>query len=77
VWWTQAPPWVAFFAWSTALSKILTVDNLRKQHVIVVNRCCMYKRSEETMDHLLLHCEVVSALWSAFFDCFGLSRVMP
>jgi hypothetical protein len=29
------------------------------------------------MDHLLLHCEVVSALWSAFFDCFRFSQVMP
>jgi hypothetical protein len=29
------------------------------------------------VDHLLLHCEVASALWSAFFGHFGLLWVMP
>jgi hypothetical protein len=77
VWRTQAPLRVIFFVWSAALGKILTIDNLRKQHVIVMNRCCMCKRSEETVDHLLLHCEVAFALWSAFFGRFGLSWVMP
>jgi hypothetical protein len=45
--------------------------------VIVTNRCCMCKRCEKTMDHLLLHCEVTYALWSAFFGRFGLTWVMP
>jgi hypothetical protein len=47
--------------------------NLRKRHVIVTNRCCMCKRSEETVDHLLLHCEVAFVLWSAIFGRFGMS----
>jgi hypothetical protein len=29
------------------------------------------------VDHLLLHCEVASTLWYAFFTCFGLAWVMP
>ena len=29
---------VAFFAWSVAIGKILTMDNLRKQHDIVIDR---------------------------------------
>jgi hypothetical protein len=77
VWWTQAPPRAAFFVWLAALGKILTLDNLRKRHMIVVNRCCMCKRSEETDDHFLLDCEVAFALWSAFFGRFELSCVMP
>jgi hypothetical protein len=32
-----------FFAWSAALSKILTLDNLKKWHVIVIDKCYMCK----------------------------------
>ena len=28
VWQLKVPPWVAFFFWTTALGKILTIDNL-------------------------------------------------
>jgi hypothetical protein len=53
------------------------MDNLRKQHVIVVDRCCMCKWNGEFVDHLLLHCEVVCAIWNVFFNRFGLSWIMP
>jgi hypothetical protein len=43
VWQTQAPPRAAFFTWSAALGKILTMDNLRKRHIIIVDRCCLCK----------------------------------
>jgi hypothetical protein len=36
VWRTKVPLRVAFLVWSVALGKILTMDNLRKLHVIVV-----------------------------------------
>jgi hypothetical protein len=45
--------------------------------VIVINRCCMCKKSEEMVDHLFLHCEIASTLWDAMFSCFGLAWVMP
>jgi hypothetical protein len=37
----------------------------------------MCKRSEESVDHLLLHCEIAMALWNTFFSCIGLAWVMP
>jgi hypothetical protein len=37
IWKVKAPSRVAFFVWTTALRKILTLDNLRKRHVIVVD----------------------------------------
>jgi hypothetical protein len=77
VWLTQAPLRAVFFAWSAALGKILTFYNLRKQRVIVIDRCCMCKRDGESVDHLLLYCDVTSALWSVLFSHFGMSWFMP
>jgi hypothetical protein len=36
IWRNKVPLIVAFFAWTTTLGKILTLDNLTKRHVIVV-----------------------------------------
>jgi hypothetical protein len=53
------------------------MDNLRKQHAIVVDWCCMCKRCGESVDHLFLHYEIASALWRAIFNRAGLPWVMP
>jgi hypothetical protein len=44
VWRTKAQSRAAFFVWSATLGKILTLDNLRKRYVIVINRCYMSKK---------------------------------
>jgi len=62
IWRTKVPLKVAFFAWTAAQGKILTLDNLRKKGVVVIDRCCMCKLNGESVDHLLLHCEVACAL---------------
>jgi hypothetical protein len=54
-----------------ALGKIPTLDNLRKRKVIVVDWCCMCKRSREFIDHLLRHCKVARELWTSIFPFFG------
>jgi hypothetical protein len=77
VWRTQASSRAVFISWSAALGKILTVDNLRKRNIIIVDRCCLCKRDGETVDHLLLHCDVASTLWFHVFAQFGMSWVMP
>lgn len=65
-----------FFAWSASLEKILTMDNLKKRHVIVVDGC-FHKRNGESVDHILLYCEVSCALWNAIFTlgCPGLCLI--
>jgi hypothetical protein len=55
------------------LGKILTLDNLRKRGVVVVEWHCMCKRSGESIDHLLLHCEMARDLWSALFTLFDVT----
>jgi hypothetical protein len=62
--------------WMPALGKILTLDNLRKRRVIVVEWCCMCW-SGESIDHLFLHCEVEKELWSSIFSLFRVKWVMP
>jgi hypothetical protein len=53
------------------------MDNfLRKRHVIVVEWCCMCNKMEESVDHLLLHCEIASALWNYMFSSIELAWVM-
>ena len=62
IWKSKAPTRVAFFVWMAVLGKILTLDNLRKKNIIVMEWCCMCKYSGESIDHLLLHCEVAIEL---------------
>jgi hypothetical protein len=77
IWRSKAPPRVAFFAWTAARGKILTLDNLSRRGLVVVNRCWLCEADGESVDHLLLHCRVARALWDAFFSRFGLCWVMP
>ena len=81
VWQLKVPSRVAFFSWSTSLSKILTTNNLRKRCIIFLDWCYMCKRCGESMDHLLhhllLHCPIAFVLWSLVFCLFGIHLVMP
>jgi hypothetical protein len=77
IWKSRAPPRVAFFVWTAALGKIMTIDNLQKRHVLIMDWCCMCKKGGEIVDHLLLHCPFAWELWSMVFDLFGVLWVMP
>jgi hypothetical protein len=76
VWKSKAPPRVAFFVWTAVHSKILTLDNLGRRGLVVVNRCWLCEADVESVDHLLLHCAVARDSWIAFFARFGLCWVM-
>jgi hypothetical protein len=76
IWKVKVLRQVSFFVWTASLGKILTLNNLRKRGLIVVEWCCMCKRSGESINHLLLHCEVAHTLWSVLFSLFGVKWVM-
>ena len=59
-----------------ALGNILTAQNVRK-HNISASWCCMRKRDEELVDHLLLHCPIASELWGFVFALIGVKWEMP
>ena len=62
--------------WTATLGKIITLDNLCKIGIIVVGWYCMCKHSGESVNYLLLHCEVAQALWSVLFSLFDVTWVM-
>jgi hypothetical protein len=37
----------------------------------------MCKKHGESVDHLLLHCDVARVVWSFFYSLFGVEWVMP
>ena len=44
--------------------------------MVVVDWCCMCKRTGETIDHLLPHCPVAQELWDMMCSLFGVHWVM-
>ena len=68
---------MAFFVWTAALGKCLTIDNLRKRKVWILDWCYMCKCNDKSVDHLFIHCLVAMDLWSMVLGLFGVSWVMP
>ena len=77
IWGVKAPRCISFFIWIAARGTILTCDNLMRRGHIMAGWCCMCKHNWETGDHLLLHCETASALWSFILQAFRINWVMP
>jgi hypothetical protein len=61
----------------SGLLKILMHDNLWRQNIMVVEWCCLCKKNGESIDHILLLCDVVRDIWSYFLMLFGVEWVMP
>ena len=71
----KAPLRVAFFVWTAALGKILTLDSLRKRNIMVMEWCYMCKQCGESIDHLFFHFEVSTEIWNVFLQLFGVDWV--
>ena len=60
-----------------SLGKFLTIGNLRKRKVWILDWCYMCKCNDESLDHLFLRCLVAMDLRSLVLGLFGVSWVMP
>ena len=75
IWKQKIPSQVAFFVWTTAWGKCLTINNLRKRKVWILDWCYMCKCNGELVDYLFLHCPIAMDLWSMVLGLFGVSWV--
>ena len=73
----RSPKRVAFFLWTAARGRILTLDNLMLRDLPLANRCCMCCCFAESVDHLLTQCLVAYSLWVQMLQAFGIQWVMP
>jgi len=72
---------IAFFTWMTTLGRILMVENLIRR-VFWFYSCKLVLpmqkiKNEETVNHLLTHCDYISDLWHLVFKLFRVSWAMP
>ena len=79
VWKPKIPKRVAFFLWTAAHGRILTLDNLmlKVKGRPLANWCCNCCCDGELVDHLLLHCLVTHSLWTFMLQAFGIHWVRP
>lgn len=77
VWKLKVPTKISFFLWTTALGRILTIDNLWRCQV-VIDWCCICKRDEDTIIYLNIALLLESCgIWCFHYLRFiGLCRVM-
>ena len=57
IWNSCVQPKLSFFVWEASWRRVLTLDRLQKRGWALANRCFMCQMFEESIDHLLLHCE--------------------
>lgn len=60
-------PKLFIFPWEVAWGKFLTLNNLQWRGWRLPNRCYLCGCEEETIYHVLLHCNIVSSLWEIIF----------
>ena len=63
IWNPVVPPKIGVFSWKATWGKALTLDQLKRRGMILVNRCFMCEEDKENIDHLLIHCKSVKMLW--------------
>ena len=58
------------FGWLALRNRILTMDNLRRRDVVVVNACPFCLKDEESVDHILVKCNFANMTRSVVLGLF-------
>jgi hypothetical protein len=62
--------------WAASLGKILTLDNLCKRHIIIIDWWCMCKKTGKPMITSFF-IVILDDSWNLVFKMFGIGWVMP
>ena len=77
IWKVYLQPRVSFFGWEATWGKALILDQLQKRGWALANKCYLYQRHDESINHILLHCVKTMTLWALLFSMFGVQWVLP
>lgn len=45
-----------FFVWEAWYERMMTLDDVKRRGITMVNRCYLCQKEEENVSHLFLHC---------------------
>lgn len=81
IWKSCVPYRIKVFSWLVVLGKLNTCDLVQKRNhhrVLSPSWCVLCRGSDESIDHLLLHCPLAArSVWQKLLLEIGLSRVFP
>ncbi|CAL5421767.1 unnamed protein product [Camellia sinensis] len=80
IWVKHIPPRVQFFGWLAWKGKLKTAEFLTRIGVLHANDssvCCLCKSGAETINHVLLSCQVAWSVWSAILKWWDVQGALP
>ena len=77
IWNPIVPPKLGFFVWEASWGKVLTLDQLKRREIPLVNMYFLCEENEETIDCLLIHCSRAKMLWDLFLTITDSNWMFP
>jgi hypothetical protein len=77
VWKAWATPKAKHHAWLTLQNRLWTADRLRKRNWENCGFCPLCKQTEETNNHIFVHCRFTPRIWELLKDWLGIQGIHP
>ncbi|XP_026415900.1 uncharacterized protein LOC113311274 [Papaver somniferum] len=78
IWNKTIPPNISFLVWAAAIRAVLTLSMLSRRGIVIENILCPFcNSSEESVEHLFLHCSFVGQIWEHVLQQLSIVWVHP
>lgn len=77
VWRNSAPTKIKCFTWLVVRRACLTHEVLKKKGMTIVSWCSLCGKTEETNNHLFVHCSFTAQIWAIFLNISDTKWTMP